>query len=198
MIKKFSLVLVFLLFATPCYAAIDSTNSGFVAVAPVADPDGTAAPVIDRNARACQFTSPAGATLITEIGWWCNNATEEADFEVGVYDYDSGNTKPNILVGKSSAIAKGTDAGWKKATGLNIVITGATTYYLAVQLDNTATATIIDYDGAGPNDTHLKTLATTLTAPWGTSSSSTTNLYAMYAVYTSAAEAAGQVIMIMN
>ena len=60
-------------------ALVKGTNCGFVTVAPTTDPTGGGATTIDQTSQALKDTSPVGATVITEIGWWCNNATEESN-----------------------------------------------------------------------------------------------------------------------
>ena len=201
MIKKFSWVLVFLLFATPCYAAIVvGTNAGFVTVAPSADPTGGATSNLDTRTFASKFTSPSDATSIVELGWWCNNATEAADFDVGVYDHNVGDNNPEAVVGSlSQNNAKGTTSGWKKITGLNIPIDGSTIYWLAVQLDDTATTTNTDYNTLGaPYQLEYKDGQTALLSLFGSSNEVANRAYAIYAVYTTGVTAAGQVILIMN
>ncbi len=71
-------------------ALVLGTNCGFVTVAPTSDPTGTINDVQNTFAYASKFTSPATAIKVTEIGWYCDNATQEANFEVGIYDHDSG------------------------------------------------------------------------------------------------------------
>jgi hypothetical protein len=113
------------------------TNCGFVTTAPTADPGGSA---IDQDAftNALKDTAPVGAITVTEIGWWCDNATEESNYEIGLYTHDAVNDRPGTLIaGHSHTNAKGTTSGWKVASGLNITITAGTIYWLAVQLDDT-------------------------------------------------------------
>ena len=62
-------------------ALVIGTNCGFVTEAPVADPEGSDVR-IDILSRAQKHVAPAGATKITEIGWYCGRATEEENFEV--------------------------------------------------------------------------------------------------------------------
>jgi len=124
------------------------TNAGFVAVAPVDDPTGNATIALDTNAWATKDTSPADIVKITEIGWWCDNATEEANFEVGLYNHDAGSDTPDDLLFSDTVNAKGTDAGWKTVS-VNWSIDPSTVYWIAVQLDDTATATNIDRQVGG-------------------------------------------------
>ncbi|KKN16767.1 hypothetical protein LCGC14_0972620 [marine sediment metagenome] len=169
-------------------AAVIGTNSGFCASSPSGDPAGAEAP-IDGNARAQKDTSPAGNNVIIEMGFYTGQATEESDFEVGIYEHNAGDDNPEALVGKSAATAKGTSAGWKKVTGLSIPISAATAYWVAVQLDDTATQTKIDYSLDAGEKADDKTVQTTLTDPWGVSGGSDGIIAAVYAVYEAVAAA---------
>lgn len=169
-------------------ALVKGTNCGFVTVAPTANPSGSAS-TNDNYVIGLKDVAPVGATIVTEIGWWCDNATEESNFEVGIYDHNATDNNPeNLLAGASQTNAKGTTAEWKRVTGLNISITAESIYWIAVQLDNTATATSTDaalvtgekYDYIGN--------ATTLPNPFGTSGGTSEKLIAFYAVYTTGVE----------
>jgi hypothetical protein len=157
------------------------TNCGFVLTAPTSDPAETALSC-DTIARALKDVSPALAVKITEVGWWCDNATEEANFEVGLYSNDGTNNKPLDRLFVSATNAKGTTAGWKVKTGLDWTITGSTTYWIAVQLDNTATQT--DGDGVVSVGDRLSqaNAQTTLAATWISGSAETAALWSIYAV----------------
>ena len=160
-------------------AVVKGTNCGFVTAAPAADPAGANGP-IDTVAMAFKDTTPAGSYKVTEIGWYCDNATEAAEFDVGIYSHDAGNDRPNALVGVSANNAKGTDAGWKKITSLNIALTGGTIYWVAIQLDNTATETNLNYN---PGDKYnSKDGQTALPSSWGTSDGSASILVSVYAL----------------
>jgi len=163
-------------------ALVEGTNCGFVTSAPSADPTASSNP-IDNYARVSKFTSPAGAITVTEIGWWCDGATEEANFEVCIYDHDAGNDKAKDIVGVSRTNAKGTTSGWKKATGLSISITGNTIYWIGVQLDDVATETRTNYDSQSYRWGVTASGATTLPDPWDGSAESNA-LMAFYAIYT--------------
>jgi hypothetical protein len=172
-------------------ALVKGTNCGFVTSAPSGDPGGGGA-VADGSARAMKADTPAGAAKIVEIGWYCGEATEEANYEVGIYDHNSGDNNPEALVGSDTVNAKGTGTGWKRVTGLNIAVSGSTTYWIAVQLDNTATATRIDYDNDAGEKADQKTIQTQLTEPWGVSGFTDASLMAIYAVYEEAAAESGE------
>ncbi|MCJ7805918.1 hypothetical protein MUP46_04735 [Patescibacteria group bacterium] len=167
-------------------ALVKGTNCGFVTTAPTADPAGTFL-TIDTRAFGFKDVAPAGVVRVTEIGWWCDTASEAANFDVGIYSHDSGNNRPNALIGSASNNAKGTTAGWKVVTGLDISITAGTTYWLGVQLDDTATPTGTDYANDAAEKQDRKTGQTSLPDPWGASSGTAAQLLAFYAVYETAA-----------
>ena len=162
------------------------TNCGFVETAPVDDPAGAGNHTMDGYARAIKDTSSATAAKITEVGWWCDNATEEANFEVGLYDDDSGSAGDLIHVERTHA--KGTSSGWKKATGLNWVISSDTIYWIAVQLDNTATTTQENYGShaGGPYYDYL-TGVSTLPDTFSGITGSANYIISIYAVWEAAA-----------
>ena len=166
-------------------ALVVGTNAGFVTVAPTANPSVTQDSVIDFRALAFKVTSPAGATKVTEIGWWCNTATQAANFEVGIYDNNAG--EPGDLIGVLGTNAKGTTTGWKVATGLDITISAETIYWLAVQLDDTSTSTWMGSKFDAAEEFDRKYSQTTLTNPWGETDDSSTQILGIYAVYEEAA-----------
>jgi len=164
-------------------ALVKGTNCGFLLATPSGNPLGNDLEVMDTLAWSLKDTAPVGATKVTEIGWWCDNATEEANFEVGIYDHNVGDNNPEAKVGDfSTTNAKGTDAGWKKVTGLNIPITAGTIYWIAVQLDDTATTTNICFESSDGDRMDRKVGQTTLTDPWGASTSLADNINGIYAI----------------
>lgn len=166
------------------------TNAGFVTAAPTADPAGTAGYALDGYSRAMKVTAPDGATTVTEIGLWIaaeGTTPVNPNFEVAIYDHDSGNDKPGNIVGVSRTNGVGTSEDvWIKSTGLNISITAGTTYWIAIQIDSQTGALQTDYtDGGTPPRTYATGSGqTTLNEPFTTGSASTTTTYAFYAVYT--------------
>lgn len=163
------------------------TNIGFVAVAPVGDPDGGLSIGFDNSARTFKDTSPSNAGAITEIGFYVNNATEEANFEVGLYSDVGGNATTLLFSDKTNA--KGTGAGWKVVSGLDWAISPSTPYHIAIQLDNTSTTTNFDAEGTGTGLVDSDVGEATLPATW--TASPNDGKYSIYAVYEEA-EAAGQ------
>ncbi len=178
-------------------ALVLGTNCGFVTVAPVADPSGSFGWTLDNISYALKDTSPIGAGKITEIGWWCDNSTEAANFDVGIYTHNVGDNNPEAVVGSISADnAKGTTAGWKKVTGLNIAITAGNIYWIAVQLDNTFTATTVDTTNSAGDKQDFKNAQTELPSPWGASDGTAERIMAFYAVWEEGEEGANMQINI--
>ncbi len=160
-------------------------NCGFVSVAPTSDPTAGQTQVYNSTrSSAGKFTSPTGAGKIVEIGWWCNTASTEANFEVGVYTHNVGDDEPEALEGKSSETAKGTTVGWKKVTGLNIPISEETIYWLAFQIDTATPNTYSNQSSEAGERWDVRAGQTTLVDPWGTSSIQySTSLLGVYAIW---------------
>ena len=165
------------------HAVVEGVSAGFVVTAPVGDPNGDDFTRADGRAAGGKFVSPATAALVTEIGWYAEDATEEANFEVGIYDHNVSDDEPEAVVGSlSQTNAKGTGAGWIVVSGLSIPISGSTTYWIAFQLDSTASQTNLDIQ-LTTGRRSFKT-ASTLPSPWGGPNTNTDNrLYAIYAVW---------------
>src|SRR3990167_1833720 len=100
-------------------ALVIGTNCGFVTAAPTADPAGATGVGFDVQAIACRFTSPAGAVRIVEMGWYAGVATEEANFEVGVFAADGAVVpgEAGTRIHLNATNAKGTTEGGKVVTG---------------------------------------------------------------------------------
>jgi len=168
-------------------ALVNGNNCGFVTSAPVSDPSAGQDGWMSTRARALKATSPATAGKITEIGWWCDNATEESNFEVGLYD-DDGNSFPGNfpkdLLHSDKTNAKGTTAGWK-SVAVDWEISEETIYWITIQLDETTTTTEIDYDSTNNMAYVYKTAATLPDPSWDSDSTSEANdaALAIYAVW---------------
>ena len=128
------------------HAVVLGVSAGFVTEAPTGSPSGNNL-LFDNGANVVGDMSPATARKITEIGWYTDEASPDADFQVGVYDDDSG--LADILIHVSDNVAKGTDAGWHVITGLNWIIEPETMYWIGAQLDNTNPATGLDASVSG-------------------------------------------------
>ena len=166
-------------------ALVKGTNCGFVELAPDGDPGGDSVK-ISLTAHALRCEAPAGAVKVTEIGWYSVNISEAANFEVAIYAHNEGDDNPEAIVGSALVNAKGTSAGWKRVTGLNIVIEPETTYWLAVQCDNTDTETDIRWNPEAGEKLDRNVSKTALDDPWGASGSTYAELLSIYAVYAAA------------
>ena len=129
--------------------------------------------------RATKDTTPAAITRITEVGWWCDNATQDANFEVGLYSHHAGNDLPDAIEYSSIVNAKGTGSGWKTAV-VNWDESAETIYCIAVQLDNTTPGTDIDYLSFGGR-TSIDVSVSALRENW-VSDGVTDYIMAIYAV----------------
>ena len=165
-------------------ALVIGTDAGFVTVSPTANPSSITT-LMDTRANTSKYTSPAGAIKITEIGWYCSNATQEANFEVGLYDHDSGGNLPDNLLHVERTNAKGTTEGWKKVT-VDWEISGSTIYWFAVQLDDTSTTTNIDRNFSSGERYTSQAFKTTLENPTTVSSGVNNFFLGIYAVYETA------------
>lgn len=115
------------------------SNAGFVLSRPTSDPLGTNSKA-DEWANVTKDISPSRNYKIVEMGWYCDNATADANFQLGLYDsLGVGDSAGSLLF--SSETNKGTSAGWKTISSLNYQITPLTYYWLGMQLDATATPT---------------------------------------------------------
>ena len=167
-------------------ALVLGTNCGFVSAAPSVDPGGSDYE-FDGRAAALKAVSPATATKVTEIGVWIDNATEEANLEFAIYTHNVGDDEPEAIVSGKINIAKGTSAGWKKQS-CNIAISPETIYWIAAQLDSTATNSNANYGDDTGEKWDVKTSQTELTDPWGTSTVTYDNkIFGVYAVWEAAA-----------
>ena len=160
-------------------AVVKGTNAGFVTAAPTVDP-GDVATIIDTQSMAVKDTAPTAMTVITEIGWWCDNATEETNFEVGLYSHDAGADKPGTRLYVDNTNAKGTGAGWKTVLVAWTIVPG-TVYWIAVQVDDTITQTNIDRN-TDATRISIKTGSGGLADPWPATSTETTWARALYAL----------------
>lgn len=161
-------------------AVVKGTNSGLVSSRPTTDPAGTNS-VLDGKVFS-QKIAPASDVTVTEIGCWVDTASEEANFEVGIYAHDSANDRPGSLLGSAGTNAKGTGAGWKYAA-ISVALTGGTTYWVAFQLDNVTTTTNGNYSNE-TGERYSIANASTLADPWGTTPGIANISLAVYALYT--------------
>jgi len=173
------------------------TNSGFCSAAPVDDPADLNTSTYDNTSRVARDTSPATAIKITEVGWWCDTATEEANFDVGLYSADGAVVpgEAGTRLYNDTEHAKGTTAGWKSVTGLNWSISSSTTYWIGVAVDNTATATQGNWNSGGTGAGYdIRSGVTVLNDPFGGGAlTNSTNTAGIYAVWEGAAPGTTQI-----
>jgi len=163
------------------------TNCGFVTTAPTGDPAADS-DIIDRVERVIRDTSPSGATKIIEVGWYCINPTEEADFSVGLYAADG-----EVVPGEAGTLlysdteAKGTTAGWK-SIAVDWEIAPSTIYWIAYHLEDTATQTnTYRATSGGSGYDNRYPIVGGLTNPFGGGAiSDTDGMVAVYAIYEAA------------
>ncbi len=163
-------------------ALVVGTNCGFCLVAPTADPAGVPSWSYDNYAIAAKHVAPAGATKVIEVGWWADNPTEAANYQVGIYSHDSVNNRPKDLLASTADIAKGTTAGWKTGT-ISCAITAGETYWIAMVCDNTATYQSGNDATDATQKANYLTQDTPFVNPW-TPDGTDTRIISVYAVYT--------------
>lgn len=152
------------------------TNVGFVTVAPTADPAGTDT-VIDGASVVVRDLAPAGATRITEIGWYRGSGTNTANFEVGLYTDTAGVADVRDQVDATNSSAS---SGWIRVA-VNWPITELTWYWLAVQMDAHTGSSNIDTAASGGSGIDRLTSQTTLGATYG--GGAVLDADGMYAIY---------------
>ena len=172
-------------------ALVVGTNCGLVTVAPTSDPIGSGRYTIDNYGRAIKITT-TDAITISEVGWWCDTATEESNFEIGLYSHDAVNNRPGTLLQVERTNAKGASAGWKKKSGLSWSLNASTIYWLAVQLDDTSTISYVDYQtGATGERYSYNSSLSTLPSTWTATGTADNTVLAIYGVYSAVSEELG-------
>jgi hypothetical protein len=144
-------------------ALVLGTSSGFVTVAPTTDPDGEVATTIDGSSVVTKHTSPAGATRITEIGWYRATGTNTANFEVALYADESGVAGARLFVDATNSSAS---SGWL-TTAVDWTITENTPYWLGLQMDAHTGSSTIDSQTSGGAGMDLLATQTALNDPYG-------------------------------
>ncbi|MBU0894038.1 MAG: hypothetical protein KKB88_01195 [Nanoarchaeota archaeon] len=167
------------------HALVLGTNSGFVTTAPTDDP-AAFGETMDDTAKVTKAISPATAVKITEIGWWCDTATEESNFEVGLYAANGAVVpgEAGTLLYSDTTNAKGIDTGWKSVS-VDWVISPNTVYWLGVQVDDTATITNTNFAVITSSIDGINA-QTSLPNPFGGGSFTNNRMYGFYAVWEAA------------
>jgi len=164
-------------------ALVVGTNCGFVATAPTADPQGTGDYIIDFTSYAFKDVAPVGAMRVSEIGWWCNNACNAADSDVGIYSHNAGSDKPGTRLGLAT-FPKGTTAGWKKAA-VNIAVTAETIYWMGAQCDEIYQNAYVDQYSILDYRSHKSIMTSALPFTWTQDFPLLHRVIAIYAVWKS-------------
>lgn len=160
------------------------TSSGFVTVAPTADPTGGSTVDVDGASVVTKDTSPADAAKITEIGWYRNAGTNGANFEVGLYSDSAGVADARLFVANTNS---STLTGWITVT-VDWTISPSTAYWLALQMDSHAGSSAIDFETSGGAGIDSRGGQSTLNDPYGGGSvSDADGMYAIYALVEAAA-----------
>ena len=165
-------------------ALVSGVNWGFVTVAPSVDPAGLVAQVDDYS-RAVRVVGPNGLVGITAFGWWCDLAQSSVNYEVGLYDNNAASSVPSTRLFVNNTNAMQTTGGWKEVA-TNWAIISGTTYWIALQVDDTPAAIRTDY--AANSDANTYGVArtsgqTTLLDPFNTAAAYTSiNVYAFYVI----------------
>lgn len=175
-------------------ALVLGTSSGFVSVAPTTDPTGGAALTIDGTRAVTKHTSPAGATSITEIGFW-RNGTNTANFEVGLYAADGTDGVAGTRLFVDATNSSDVD-GWI-TVAVDWAISGSTVYWLAVQMDAHAGASTLDREASGGEGHDAVLSSTDLPDPFGGGAAASTDaMLAIYALYAEAGGAERRVLVV--
>jgi len=162
-------------------AVVLGTNAGFVETAPTSDPEG-AYGNLNYRSTVVDDTSPAGATRITEIGFWADSTGSDVNFEVGLYSAD-GETVPGeagtrLYVDTTNAL--GTTSEWKTVS-VDWEISASTKYWIAIQADYSADANSTNTGAITGHNSDAKSSSNSLTDPFGGGAYASTN--SMYAIY---------------
>ena len=162
-------------------ALVLGTSSGFVTVAPTGDPTGGNSTTIDGSSVVTKHTSPAGATKITQIGWYRNSGTNTANFEVALYAADGSSSAAGtrLFIDNTNSTSSN---GWVTVT-VDWDISSSTAYWLAVQMDAHSGSSAIDRQTSGGAGLDILTSQTTPATPYGGGSlSDADGMMAIYAL----------------
>ncbi len=165
-------------------AVVLGVSSGFVTVAPSADPAGTGV-TIDGSSVVTKDTAPAGAIRITEIGWYRESGTNTANWEIALYSDVAGVAVSRLFVDNTNSTASN---GWVR-TAVDWAVTPGTAYWLALQMDAHSGSSGVDSAASGGAGSDILTSQTTLNDPYGgLAVDDADGMYAIYALL----EVAGQ------
>lgn len=157
-------------------AVVLGTSSGFVTVAPTADPAG-ADTTIDGSSVVTKDTTPANADKITSIGWYRGGGTNTANFEIALYSDVAGIAVTRLFVDATNSSASG---GWI-TTAVDWDVAPSTPYWLALQMDAHSGSSSVDTATSGGSGSDVLTSQTTLADPYG--GGLVADADGMYAIY---------------
>ena len=164
-------------------AVVLGTSSGFVTVAPTNDPAGTGV-TFDGSSVVTKDTSPAGATTITEIGWYRAAGTNSANFEVALYSESAGIAATRLFVDDTNSDTAG---GWVRVA-VNWTISPSTAYWLGLQMDGHTGNSGVDSAASGGAGSDILASQTALNDPYGGGAvADSDGMYAIYALLASTA-----------
>jgi hypothetical protein len=143
-------------------AVVLGTSSGFVTVAPTADPAGTGV-TIDGSSVVTKHTSPSGRGKITEIGWYRESGTNTANWEIALYADSAGAAGSRLFVDATNSTASN---GWV-VTAVSWPVTASTAYWLGLQMDAHSGSSGVDSAASGGAGSDVLTVQTTLNDPYG-------------------------------
>jgi hypothetical protein len=160
-------------------AVVLGTSSGFVTVAPTADPNGTGV-TIDGSSVVTKDTSPSTAVRIVEVGWYRGSGTNTANWEIGLYAESGGVAAARLFVDATNSSASG---GWL-TVAVDWAISGNTAYWLALQMDAHTGSSTVDSAASGGSGSDVLTGQTALNDPYGGGAvADADGMYAIYALW---------------
>jgi hypothetical protein len=168
-------------------AVVLGTSSGFVSVAPTADPNGTAF-TIDGASVVTKHTAPAGATKIIQVGWYRSAGTNTANFEIALYSDSAGVAATRLFVDATNSSSA---SGWINTT-VDWAITPGTAYWLGLQMDAHTGSSSGDLAASGGAGSDTLASQTTLANPYGGGAvADADGMYAIYALWEQPATGTG-------
>lgn len=159
-------------------ALVLGVNSGFVIVAPTADPAETGT-TIDGSSVVTKHTTPVGALKIISFGWYRASGTNSANWEIALYADTAGVAAARLFV---DATNSSTSNGWL-TVAVDWDVVPSTAYWLALQMDAHAGSSSVDGVDAGGAGSDVLTSQTTLNDPYGGGAvAAPDGMYALYAL----------------
>ena len=139
------------------------TSSGFVTVAPSANPSAGGQPDIDGSSVVTKDTSPSTPMRITSIGWYKGASTNTANWQIALYSDNAGVADVRLEIEATNSTSS---AGWVSRS-VNWTISPSTAYWLGLQMDAHVGVTGIGRDTSGGAGFDIRTGQTALNNPYG-------------------------------